>query len=152
MAGFDRFLNTYEPTFEVGMAEASVFNRAQRYAGTLDALGSIDGRRLLFDWKSGKSVYPEVALQLAAYRHAEFIGMPDGSEFPMPAVDGAVVLHLPPDGNAVLQEVDCGDEVFTMFQFVREVYRWSQVVSKNVLMGEYDRARHAQPSLLEEPA
>lgn len=149
MDGFYAFLDQYEPTFELGLAEASVFNRSQRYAGTLDAIGSIDGRRLIFDWKSGKNVYPEVALQLAAYRHAEFVGMPDGSELPMPQVDGGACLHIPKTGDWKLLDVECGEEIFTAFQFVREVYRWSKVTSGTVLRGEYDRGRYAQPTLLE---
>jgi hypothetical protein len=148
MQGFERFLAKYEPNFEFGAAEEEVYNRTQRYAGSLDAIGTIQGRKLLFDWKSGKAVYPEVALQLAAYRYAEFIGAPDGSEIPMPEVDGAVCLHVPRSGDAFLHDVDTSEDVFRMFQFVREVYRWQQQMSKQVLMGEYDPSKYA-PTLFE---
>lgn len=150
MQAFEKFLGAYEPDFEFGMAEEEVYNRSQRYAGSLDAIGTIDGRKLLFDWKSGKAVYPEVALQLAAYRFAEFIGGADGSEIPMPEVDGAVCLHVPRTGEPYLHEVDVSDEVFRAFKYVRETYRWSQVTSKTVLRGEYDRNHYRQPTLLEE--
>lgn len=117
---------------KVEQSEASVFSRAQAYAGTLDMIAVIGGRRLIVDHKTGKGVYPEVALQLAAYRHAEFIGRPDGREEPMPAVDGGAVLHLTPTGYRFL-EVECGDHVYKSFLYAKEVFRWMQDTSKTVI-------------------
>lgn len=140
---FQEFLAKYEPTYEMGMAEASVYNREQRYAGTLDGICVIDGKRLLIDYKTGKAVSNEVALQCAAYRHAEFIGGADGSEIPMLPVDGAVCLHLPPPGTKDydwrLIELRADDDVFRAFQFVREAFRWQEQTSKKVLLGDYRR-------------
>lgn len=133
MRAFEQFLHDYEPSYEA--AEASVYNRTQRYAGTLDAILRIQGRRLIGDTKSGKGVYPEVGLQLAAYRYAEFIAGADGSEQPMPEVDGGVVLHLT-DGGYELIEVRCDQEVFRSFLYAREVFRWQEELSKTVLLGQ----------------
>lgn len=132
MRQFERFLARYEPKFL--LTEASVFNRTERYAGTLDAIVEIGGRTLLLDMKSGKAVYPETALQLAAYRHAEFIGMPDGSERPMTPTDGGVALHLT-DQEAELLDVECGEDVFRAFKYAREVFRWVEQTSKGVIRG-----------------
>lgn len=132
MKQFMQFLSDYKPEYEA--TEASVYNRTERYAGTLDAIMVIGSRRFVEDTKSGKGVYPEVALQLAAYRHAEFIGVADGSEGPMPETDGAVVLHLT-DSEYQLVEVDAGPEVFRSFLYAREVFRWSEETSKRVLLG-----------------
>jgi len=41
------------------------------YAGTCDAVAIINGTKYIIDWKTSKSIYPEYALQLAAYRIAE---------------------------------------------------------------------------------
>jgi hypothetical protein len=69
MTQYERWLLAFAPTFE--QVEQTVYSRSQRYAGTLDAIVTLsDGRRLLIDYKTGKSVYPEVGLQLAAYRFA----------------------------------------------------------------------------------
>jgi hypothetical protein len=136
MDAFVRFLGEYRPAFEA--TEASVYNRTEHYAGTLDAIATIEGRRLLFDHKTGKAVYPEVSLQLAAYRHAEFIGMPDGSEAPMPGVDGAAVLHLPESGEYELLEVRADRTVFTAFLYVRECFRFQEQLSKQVILGPYN--------------
>lgn len=133
MAQFERWLLAFAPTFE--QTEASVFNRAQRYAGTLDAIVTLsDGRRLLIDYKSGKAVYPEVGLQLAAYRYAEFIALPDGSEAPVPEVDGCAVLHLQATpGNPQFIEIRADAEVFNAFLYARETFRFMEETSKTVI-------------------
>jgi hypothetical protein len=131
MAQFERWLLAFGPTFE--QTEASVYHRAQRYAGTLDSIVTLsDGRRVLIDYKTGKAVYPEVGLQLAAYRHAEFIGLPDGNEAPVPEVDGAAVLHLRPDSWQFI-DVRADDEVFTAFLYCRETFRFMEETSKTVI-------------------
>ncbi len=137
MDQFSKFLEEWLPKYEDGMVEAPVYNRAERYAGTLDGICTLGGRKVLIDYKTGKGVYPETALQLAAYRHAEFIGAPDGSEIPMPEVDATVVLHIPDVGEYQLIEVDSGPEVFQAFKYVREVFRFMEETSKRVLLGPF---------------
>lgn len=143
VAAFHRFLEAYRPEpvkhpdGGFWMAEASVFNRTEAYAGTLDAIMDIPGRgRCLIDYKSAKGVYAETALQLAAYRFAEFIGLPDGTEWPMPKVDGCAVLHLHPnagpEGYALIPMV-ADEQVFTAFKYAREVFRWAEETSKGVV-------------------
>lgn len=130
MEQFARFVADYQPEFE--MAEETVYNRSESYAGTLDAVVRIGGRTLILDVKTGKDIYPETAMQLAAYRHAEFRGLPDGDERPMPPVDGACALHLTADGYRLL-DVEAGEDVFRAFLYCREVFRWMEVTSKTVV-------------------
>lgn len=127
---FDRWRFDWQPQYVA--SEATVYNRAESYAGTLDAIIQLDGEPWLLDVKTGKGVYPEVALQLAAYRHAEFIAAPDGTENPMPAVYGGLVLHLRPDGYD-LYPVECGKAVLDVFRHVREVFRWQEETGKCVI-------------------
>lgn len=117
-AQFRQFITDWSPTFEA--SEVTVYNREHGYAGTLDTLVRLDGQLYLMDYKTGKGVYGEVALQLAAYRHAEFMGLPDGTEEPMPKVDGCAVLHLRPKGYEVIP-VRAGDAEFRSFLYAREV-------------------------------
>ena len=133
MGQYVQWLTAHEPVFEA--TEATVYNRSERYAGTLDAIVTLsDGKRLLIDYKSGKAVYPEVAIQLAAYRYAEFIGRPDGQEHPMPEVDGCAVLHLQAaDGAPYFQEVKADRDVLATFLYAREIFRWQEETSKGVL-------------------
>jgi hypothetical protein len=140
MTSYVKFLEDFTPTFTA--TEASVYNRTQKYAGTLDAIAALTlplhetpGRYIL-DTKSGKGIYPEIGLQLAAYRNAEFIGLPDGSEAPMPEVDGALGLHLTPEGYRLI-EVRADDEVFRAFLYAREVFRFQTETSKTILGVEY---------------
>src|SRR3990167_6216175 len=126
MRGFERFLVDFEPDYLA--TEAPVFNRTQKYAGTLDAIVRLklpmsDGYGdYILDAKSGKNIYPEIGLQLAAYRYAEFIGLPDGDEQPMPEITGALGLHLTASGYRLI-EVRADEEIFNAFLYVREVFK-----------------------------
>jgi hypothetical protein len=135
MEAFEQFLTDYQPVYEA--TEASVYNRTEKYAGTLDGIATIAGRKILLDTKTGKGVYPEVGLQLAAYRYAEFIGLPDGSEEPMHEVQGAAVLHLPESGGYQLIEVLADQAVFRAFLYVRECFRFQEQLSKEIIVGPY---------------
>lgn len=134
---FEAFLREFEPTFLA--AEATVYHRRHWYAGTLDAIVEIDGRRHVLDVKTG-GAWPEVALQLAAYRNAEFIGTPDGREEPMIETEPVgLCLHLQSDGFNVI-DVDVSDDVFRTFLYCRETFRWDTEIAKRVLRGTYRRA------------
>lgn len=140
MEAFQRFLAQYEP--EIEMAEASVYNRQTRVAGTLDmvvrmTLPLSEEKRYVLDVKSGKGVYWETSLQLGSYARAEFVGMPDGSEYPMPKVDGGLVLHLQEDGHFRLLELDIGEAVYSAFEYARGVFAFIEQSSKSVFVGEY---------------
>jgi len=143
MDQFLEFVKDFDVTFEA--AEAQAFSRSERYAGSFDFIGTIpkigevaSGPRVLGDVKTGKGIYPEVALQLAAYAHAEFVGMPNGTEVPLPAVDCGVALHLRSDGYALVP-VRIDDEVFKSFLYVREVWRWMNEIADDVLGVPLDR-------------
>lgn len=142
LASFRNFLEDFKPDFQ--LVEATVYNIAEGYAGTLDAVARIGGRTFLFDWKTGKDIYPDVALQLAAYERAESVLLRDGSSAPMPKVDGCCALHLtefdpelaaldPAYRGYYVVPVATGKEAFDAFRYVREVMRWMEETSKGVL-------------------
>jgi hypothetical protein len=79
------------------MAEATVYSRNGGWAGTLDAIAETDDGVALIDYKTGKDVYPDTALQLTALRYAEFVGLPDGTDPAVPDVDLACVVRLAAD-------------------------------------------------------
>jgi hypothetical protein len=84
-------------------------------------LGALDGERWLLDLKtSGSGVYREVALQLAAYRYAEFFIDVDGREQTLPKVDRTGVVWLRADGYD-LYPVETNRRVFRTFQYVAQV-------------------------------
>lgn len=130
IAQFRSFLDACHPEFL--LAEANVYNRTEAYAGRLDGLVKFNGIVYLLDWKTGKDIYPEVAYQLAAYGHAEFVGMPDGSEIGMPFVQGAAALHLT-ETDWELVPVVYDDDTFRDFKYIRENFDILERRSKGVL-------------------
>ena len=50
--------------------EFKCYSRENGYAGTCDFDGMVGDERCIVDWKTGKAVYPEHALQTAAYQLA----------------------------------------------------------------------------------
>lgn len=129
---FRQFIEDYSPEFVE--TEATVFSRTHGYAGTADAFIIIDGKLYVVDYKTGKSVWPEVALQLAAYRHGDFFGRSDGTEDPIPKVDGALVLHIRPEGYTAIP-VDAGADTFDTFLSALDIFRWQRIDGKHA-MGE----------------
>lgn len=127
---FEAFERAFRP--EWILSEATVWNRTESYAGTLDWIARIGNTVVLGDTKSGKDVYPEVAVQLAAYQRAEFVLMPDGSEEPMPATDGACVLHLTDEGYRLVP-VHVTEDTYRTFLHCREMFRWQDEFSKSAL-------------------
>lgn len=151
---YARFLEEHRPTFE--LAEATVYNLTYHYAGTLDAIVTVGGRKCVLDMKTTpkrpgetRPPYPEVAQQLAAYRHAELVGLNPASEVtyggrryyqfdtdtattPMPETDGALCLVVSPH-DYKLATVRTDDEVWTAFLHTREVARWQLSTSQKVI-------------------
>lgn len=119
---FERWLKDYRVDFVA--AEAWVYSPSRRYAGRLDAIGDVPGLgRTLMDWKTGKRVYPEVSLQLAALRFADFIGLADGTEVPMPQVDGCAVLRLGVRSYR-FETVAADDHAFRVFLYAQALADW----------------------------
>jgi hypothetical protein len=132
------FLEREKPT---GVrVERMVFNFAVGYAGTLDLLARIrsaPGTSLL-DIKTGNSaggVWPETRLQLAAYRYAEFVGVPgDRKKYPMPEINQVFVLHLRPDRYAEgwrLVEYPVDEADFEAFGHALAIYRWKKSLRRS---------------------
>lgn len=157
---FDRFCQRFQPTWEA--AEVTVYDSRYSYAGTLDAVISIDGVRFITDFKTsakshdsrGKETgpYPEqVALQLAAYRYAEMaatwrprrylqrsrryylLGDEERSAaVPVPEVDTGLVVHITPE-HCRGYPIRVDEEVHRSFLYVLECARWIMDTSRTVL-------------------
>lgn len=105
--------------------EAAVFSREHGYAGTMDTIVKLRGRQIVLDYKTSGDSYPDHSLQLAAYRFGEFLGLPDGTEYPMPQTDGAAILLITPEGCRML-EWECGRAEFDHFIRLRQIYLWQK--------------------------
>lgn len=127
------------------VTELPVGNRTYGYGGTADMIGDFpDGRRALIDYKTASSgVWPETALQLAAYRHAEICSV-DGHEFPMSdlRVSCTYAVWLRSDGYELIP-VETSEEVFEVFKAVAAVARSKEVMRSWI--GEAEDWRPARP-------
>lgn len=108
------------------ISEIPVASRKHQYAGKPDLIAGFAHPQTgasgvgIFDWKSGKAMYPEYAWQLTAYAFAEFAGE-GGHERPVPACDAAFGVHIRPDGYDVYP-LKFGPDVFNEFLALRELY------------------------------
>lgn len=114
-------------------SEFTAWSDTHGYAGTADWMAKVgDVPLLLGDTKTGKNVYPEVGMQLAAIANADVLLEPDGTERPVPKFDRFAVLHVRPT-FARLQPVTRIPECFKAFLALRQVFEWSSEVSDSVL-------------------
>jgi len=156
---FDRWAQTWQPSYQA--TEVTVFAPTYGYAGTCDAFLTIDGVRFIADYKTSKksfdkqgkptSPYPEVALQLAAYRYAEMAAVWRPRRFekfrrryyllsenersaavPVPEVDAGLAVHITPE-HCEAYPVRCGEDVFEQFLFVVEAARYLFETSRIVI-------------------
>jgi hypothetical protein len=119
-----KFLNEWQP--RTVLTEVVVASRQWGYAGTFDLLADLpNGRRVLFDYKTSASgIWPETALQLAAYRHADTYLGTDGTEMPASEleIEYCAAVWVRPDGYDVIP-VDTDEAVFRAFLHVQYVAR-----------------------------
>ena len=107
--------------------ERPMFSRRWGYAGTPDLVADLaDGQRWLLDWKTGNSIRPEYALQLAAARYAEVVLLDDGSEVPVPAVDACGCVHLRLDGSYDLRPMHATEAEWRVFLHAIPVSVWAK--------------------------
>lgn len=153
MASFTRFLADHRPIYLA--TEARIYNRTRSYGGQADAFlrvrvpddwepptwisrpfvwerqgGPAGWLSLCTDYKSGREIYHEVAVQTAAYANGEFIGAPDGTtELEVPRTDSGAVLHLTPKGYR-FELVGPTERAFRVFLFAREIFAWTSEQSR----------------------
>lgn len=130
---YAKFLDDWQ--FQPVILESPICSTEWRYGGTLDAV--MDSPRLgrvLLDLKTGSGVWPEVALQLAAYRCADLrmvetpqVGPRGGvrpslwEPAPMVEVDACYVAHI--GASAVeLVPVEAGEAEFDSFVRILDLF------------------------------
>jgi hypothetical protein len=155
----DSFLEEIAPAYLA--AEVTVFSPTYGYAGTCDAIATIDGNDYVLDYKSTREdldyqnklrkPYPEVGLQLAAYRHAEIAAVwrarrtevfkrryyllndtERSLAVPVPEVVGGMAVLITPTRYAV-HPVRCDDEIFEVFLHVVECARFQFELADHVV-------------------
>ena len=132
---YARFLDEWD--IEPIASETPLFNATHRYGGTADLwcrVGRRDNAVALLDIKTGKGVYDEVGLQLAAYRFSEFIQPEKGVEIPTPEVDLVYVAHVLPD-DVRMVPITANEVVFRDFLYILQAYRHREACEEWPLVG-----------------
>lgn len=142
LAGYVQACVGFLDDFEVRPVhvEAVVYSETNRHVGTADLIADVrlpdmpeyehigrdaDGfSRGLLDWKTSRSgIFGDVALQLVAYRHSEFLIDPATDDvLPMPEVDFTAGIHLTAAGYSFIP-LETGPDVYRDFLYVKEVAR-----------------------------
>ena len=160
LESFDEWAQRNSPVYDA--AEVALYNITYGYAGTCDCFLKLDGVPLIGDYKTADDMttgkepkpttpYPEVALQLAAYRHAEIAATWRARRHtkwssryyllseaeaalanPVPKVDGGVVIHITPNRCAAYA-VRCDDEIFDAFLYTQEAARFKFDLANQVI-------------------
>jgi len=98
-------------------SEVTVYSEEHRYAGTFDLKAWVDGKVLIDDFKTSKSVYDNHWLQLSAYYLA------DGRD-----ADGIGILHLPKTRSEFTHYTELDEKVIEShiegFLGARQLYEW----------------------------
>jgi hypothetical protein len=67
---FDSYLNWERLTrLKIVEQEMPLVSEKYQFGGCPDAIGEVDGKLCLVDWKTSNSVYQDYLIQLAAYKH-----------------------------------------------------------------------------------
>ena len=125
------FLCDQEP--EVLHSEATVYSREHGYAGTTDLIVKMrigkSRRPVVVDFKTSKRIYDETSLQLCAYSRADFVGLNDGTEIPLPkGIKDGVTVRLMPTGRYEPAAFALTDDLFDVFLAARNVATGSDII------------------------
>ncbi len=115
MQAWIAWANSIEGTIDC--TELKVISNLHLYSGTFDAVGKIDKKRYIIDWKTGSRIYPEMALQLVAY--AEAYNEMMGSK-----IKDGLIVHVSKDRphKVTTKEFKLGKRVFNEFLKLRSMF------------------------------
>ena len=139
VTSYQRFMAEFQPKFL--FVEPLVLNTEYWYAGGADSFAIIDGEVWILDIKTGASIYPTTALQLAAYANAGFIGEAGSAEkIPVPTVRHYGIVHVRPEGAPLVEVNPAG--AFDTFLNLLTVYDALPKINKS--LGEPQLTRTAR--------
>lgn len=86
ITGFLTWLGEHKVDFH--QTERLVYSKKYNYAGQMDAIATIDGKKYVVDFKTGKGIYSAFRYQVAGYRLAY------EEENPEEKFDGNIIIHF----------------------------------------------------------
>lgn len=111
---------------EIHLTEYKVISRVHVYSGTLDAVGTLNDKPMLYDWKTSSRIYSDMDLQLVAYARAykEQIGID---------IKEGLIVHVSkdkPNCKLTTKTFKLGKRVFNKFLKLRAMFDEIQVNSQ----------------------
>ena len=172
VAHFKNYLEVMKPEFL--LLEEGIWSEKHDYAGTFDAIARYNNPDIMIRtwnpegelvesplvgvaWQDNKTtrsgVHPEVGLQLAAYRHAEYLLRPDGRVMKNRPGDFALVLHVRPEGWELIP-VEAGIAELDVFIHLRAITDYTRDHSKKIIHAPIagNRVRRTRRTKSAEPA
>lgn len=73
-------------------SERKIYSKKYKYAGTLDALGYVNGKLSIIDFKTSSGIYDDMFVQVAAYANA--VNEEDGTK-----IEDCYIVRVPKDGS-----------------------------------------------------
>lgn len=143
LAGYVTSLFAFLKDFDVEeeLVEVVIVKRGPwgTYMGQFDALARLNvfGERWLIDYKTGRNVYSEAALQLAAYNDADTYVDANGDEQPFEPAERLGIVHLRPDGyelRPVNPAPDGALPALAVFAYAAQVKRFLDDVDDDRLL------------------
>jgi hypothetical protein len=122
-----KFVHEARPRAE--RTETSVYDERTLCAGTFDFLGRLDNApelgRCLIDWKTGKGIYEDMAVQLVGgyLFGSEYILDDDAHEIEWREPDSALIVHFTQDGYTIRQ-VPKDKQLRRAFLGALEIRKW----------------------------
>lgn len=116
LKAWQKFLS--DTDFEIHDIELQVWSARHRYAGTLDRIGVLNGRRCVIDIKTTAQIKPVMGVQLAAYQAALNESLMKNTQYPY-----RFVCQLKPDGTYRLQEFREKSD-FSVFLALLQIHNW----------------------------
>ena len=138
VAAARRFVDEVRP--EPRLTEVSIYNDEHLYAGSADFTGQLRGYpelggNVLVDWKTGRGVYDDMAVQLVAYAKGGYYldGADREQEWRPPSA--AAIVHLGPDGYQVYRS-PLRQDLWRVFLAALDIRRWQQDTPGLVKLGD----------------
>ena len=127
--GFEAFLSWERKNHVKWLeSEVQVFCELEGYAGRFDAIAMVNDHRYLIDFKTSKGIWPEMPVQVCAYRQAY------NEMYPKNKVENLALLHLDKEtAEPTFKPIEKEIERMTMFfnSLVRAYYLQSNRRLKN---------------------
>jgi hypothetical protein len=114
-------------------SERKVYSIKYKYAGTCDAVATVNGKPTIIDFKTGNSVYPEMFLQTVAYQKA--LEEETGKKFTHNLIL-RLYKEIPDEGIPPFEVIETTnhEENFEIFLAAKRIYEWQMANKKQEIL------------------